>query len=123
MSENSKDYISRVDEMGNIHISEHVLAGIAAAAVKEVEGVSSLAGNRAESTGGLVIGKKLGRSVDIRVNEDRIAICVAILVKYGYVIPDVGRAVQEAVANAVENTTGLSVEFVNVHVVGVAFQR
>ena len=31
MSEN-KDYVSRSDELGNIHISEEVLAGIAAAA-------------------------------------------------------------------------------------------
>ena len=43
MSEN-KDYVSRSDELGNIHISEEVLAGIAAAAL-EVEGVSSLAAN------------------------------------------------------------------------------
>ena len=31
MSEN-KEYVSRCDELGNIHISEEVLAGIAAAA-------------------------------------------------------------------------------------------
>ena len=31
MSEN-KEYVSRSDELGNIHISEEVLAGIAAAA-------------------------------------------------------------------------------------------
>ncbi|MFR6185545.1 MAG: hypothetical protein ACLUJG_08330 [Lawsonibacter sp.] len=41
MSEN-RDYVSRSDELGNIHISEEVLAGIAAAAALEVEGVSSL---------------------------------------------------------------------------------
>ena len=35
MSE-SKDYISRSDELGNIHISEDVLAVIAAAAALEV---------------------------------------------------------------------------------------
>ncbi|MCD8376715.1 MAG: Asp23/Gls24 family envelope stress response protein [Oscillospiraceae bacterium] len=122
MSESSKDYISRVDEMGNLHISEAVLAGIAAAAARETEGVSALAGGRAENTSGLVIGKKVARSVEIRVSEDKVSIAVAILVKYGYVIPDVGRAVQEAVANAVENTTGLKVDCVNVHVVGVAFQ-
>ncbi len=69
-----------------------------------------------------MIGKKVARSVDIRVSEDRVSISVAILVKYGYAIPDVGRAVQDAVANAVENTTGLDVECVDVHVVGVVFQ-
>lgn len=123
MSENGKEYISKIDEMGNIHISEQVLLGIASTAVKDVEGVYSLAGGRPDTTGGLVIGKKSGHSVEVKVDEDKISIRVAILVKYGYVIPDVGRAAQEAVANAVESITGLSVERVNVHVVGVAFQR
>ena len=39
----SKDYVSRSDELGNIHISEEVLAAISAAAALEVEGVGSLA--------------------------------------------------------------------------------
>ena len=34
-----KEYVSRSDELGNIHISEEVLAVIAAAAALEVEGV------------------------------------------------------------------------------------
>ena len=38
-----REYISRPDEMGQINISEEVLATIAAAAAMEVEGVSSLA--------------------------------------------------------------------------------
>ena len=32
----SKDYVSRADELGNIHISEEVLAAISAAAALEV---------------------------------------------------------------------------------------
>lgn len=118
-----KEYISRPDEMGNIHISEEVLAVIAAAATQEVEGVSSLAGGLSGELAELVAGKKLNRGIDIKVNEESVAIRVAILVKYGYVIPEVGRAVQDAVMSAVENTTGLSVEYVNVHVAGVAFPK
>ena len=41
----SKEYISRPDELGNIHICEDVLAVIAAAATLEVEGVGSLSAN------------------------------------------------------------------------------
>ena len=40
-----KEYVSRSDELGNIHISEEVLAVIAAAAALEVEGVGGLAAN------------------------------------------------------------------------------
>ncbi|MGM9607763.1 MAG: Asp23/Gls24 family envelope stress response protein [Oscillospiraceae bacterium] len=118
-----KEYVSRPDEMGNIHISEEVLAVIAAAAAQEVDGVSSLAGGLSGDIAELVAGKKLGRGIDIRVNEESVTIRVAILVKYGYVIPDVGKAVQDAVMSAVENTTGLTVESVNVHVAGVTFPR
>ena len=118
-----KEYISRPDEMGNIHISEEVLAVIAAAATMEVEGVSSLAGGLSGELSELVAGKKLSRGIDIKVNEDSIAIRVAVLVKYGYVIPEVGRAVQDSVSSAVENTTGLNVEYVNVHVAGVTFPK
>lgn len=118
-----KEYVSRPDEMGNIHISEEVLAVIAAAAAQEVDGVSSLAGGLSGDLAELVAGKKLSRGIDIRVNEESVTIRVAILVKYGYVIPDVGKAVQDAVMSAVENTTGLTVESVNVHVAGVTFPR
>lgn len=118
-----KEYVSRPDEMGNIHISEDVLAVIAAAAAQEVDGVSSLAGGLSDDLAELVAGKKLSRGIDIRVEEDKVHIRVAILVKYGHVIPDVGRAVQDAVKSAVENTTGLDVESVNVHVAGVAFPK
>lgn len=118
-----KEYVSRPDEMGNIHISEDVLAAIAAAAALEVDGVSSMAGGLSSEISELVTGKKLNRGIDIRVNEESVCIRVAILVKYGHVIPDVGRAVQDAVMSAVENTTGLKVESVNVHVAGVTFPR
>ena len=118
-----KEYISRPDEMGNIHISEEVLAVIAAAAAQEVEGVSSLAGGLSGDLAELVGAKRLNRGIDIKVNEESVAIRVAILVKYGYVIPEVGRAVQDSVMSAVENTTGLPVEYVNVHVAGVAFPK
>ena len=36
-----KEYVSRSDELGSIHISEEVLAVIAAAAVLEVEGIGA----------------------------------------------------------------------------------
>ena len=122
MSE-GKEYISRPDEMGNIHISEEVLAVIAAAAAREVDGVSSLAGGLSGDLAELVNGKKLSRGIHIQVNDEAVTIRVAILVKYGYAIPDVGRAVQDSVMSAVENTTGLKVDNVNVHVAGVAFPR
>ena len=118
-----KEYVSRSDEMGNIHISEEVLAVIAAAAAKEVDGVGGLSGGLGVELAELVAGKKLNRGIDIRVADESISIRVSILVKHGHIITDVARAVQDAVWSAIENTTGLQVESVNVHVSGVAFSK
>ena len=107
-----KEYVSRSDELGNIHISEEVLAVIAAAAALEVEGVGGLAAN-------------LGTDLAIRleVAEENVTVDVNILVKYGHTIPEVGRAVQEAVMSSIEATSGLTVEAVNVNVGGVIFDK
>ena len=48
---------------------------------------------------------------------------ISLMVKYGYVVPDVARGVQDAVSSAVENTSGLQVACVNVTVAGVMFQK
>ena len=122
MGEN-REYVSCPDEMGNIHISAEVLAVIAAAAAREVDGVAGLAGGLSDDLAELVAGKKLSRGVRIQVADETVSVSLAILVKYGYVIPEVGRAVQDAVMSAVENTSGLTVERVNVHISGISFPR
>ena len=120
MSEN-KEYVSRSDELGNIHISEEVLAGIAAAAALEVEGVSGLAANLGSDIAELLGKKNLAKGVKVEVGETEAAVDLYIIVKFGVRIPDVALTVQEKVKNAIESMTGLSVVEVNVHVQGVGF--
>ena len=115
-----KEYLSRPDELGNVHISEEVLAVIAAAAALEVEGVANLGTDIAELLGGK---KNLSKGIHITVLEESVRIDVSVLVKYGYTVIDVAKEVQNAVYNAIENTSGLAVEGVNVHVAGVTFER
>ena len=120
----AREYVSRPDELGNIHISEEVLAVIAAAAALEVEGVGSLAANLGTDLAELLGGKKnLAKGVHITVEEESVRVDVAVLIKYGYTIPAVAREVQEAVYSAMENTSGLTVECVNVQVSGIVFER
>ena len=119
-----KEYISRPDELGNIHISEDVLAVIAAAAATEVEGVGSLSTNLSSDIAELLGGKKnLSKGIHISVEEESIRVDLSILIKYGYTIIDVAKEVQNAVYHAIENTSGLSVEHVNVHVAGIVFEK
>ena len=118
-----KEYVSRSDELGNIHISEEVLAGIAAAAALEVEGVGGLAANLGTDLAELLGKKTLSRGIRLEVAEENVTVDVNILVKYGHTIPEVGRAVQEAVMSSIEATSGLTVEAVNVNVGGVIFDK
>ena len=70
MSEN-KEYVSRSDELGNIHISEEVLAAITAAAALEVEGVSGLAANLGSDIAELLGKKNLAKGVHVKMEDDK----------------------------------------------------
>ena len=122
MSEN-KEYVSRSDELGNIHISEEVLAAIAAAATLEVEGVNALSANLGSDLAELLGKKHLTKGIQIAVEEERVKVELSSLMSYGHIIPEVGKAVQDGVKNAIESMTGLEVEEVCVSVTGIAFEK
>ena len=96
----AREYVSRPDELGNIHISEEVLAVIAAAAALETEGVASLAPNLGSDLAELLGKKNLSKGVQIAVNVASVS-----------------------VFSAIGNTSGLHVECVNINVGGIAFER
>ncbi|MDR1157944.1 MAG: Asp23/Gls24 family envelope stress response protein [Oscillospiraceae bacterium] len=117
MSEKSENII-HTDENGTIHISEDVVASIAALAATEVEGVASL------STGTEWLGRKnLTRGVKIVLEERRTSLTVSLSVRYGFPVQTVARQVQEKVREAVESMTGLTVTGVDVNVSGVSFDK
>jgi len=113
MPEN-KDYMTHPEQMGSIHISEEVLATIAAGAVSEVEGVGGLMN---------LAGKKTSvKGVRLTVDEGAATINIYVMICYGYPIPEVAEKIQTAVVGAVEAMTGFPVSAVNVHVGGVSLQ-
>jgi len=120
MSEN-KEYVSRSDELGNIHISEEVLATIAAAAALDVEGVSSLSANLGSDIAERLGKKNLAKGVRVKMEDEKVEVELSILIVYGCTIPEIGKAVQEGVKAAVESMTGLEVAAVNVNVGGITF--
>ncbi len=124
MSDN-KDYISRPDEMGNIHISGDVLAVMAAAAALEVEGVGSLSANLGNDIVEMLGGKKnLAKGIRITTNEDgSLNVEISILVKYGYTILDVAKQVQDTIQASIDSMSGLTAASVNVNVTGVTFEK
>ena len=113
MSEN-KEYMTHPEELGCIHISEEVLAAISAAAALEVEGVSSLTNpNKKNATKG----------IHVKLEDEKVVVSMSVLMTYGHTIPEMGKAVQEAVKNAIESMTGLEVAAVNVSVGGIVFPQ
>ena len=118
-----KEYISRQEELGSVNISEEVLAVIAGAAAMEVDGVSALGTTLSNDVAALVSRKSVAKGVHLEVEGEAVMVDVTILVKYGYVVPEVAKNVQDAIQNAVMNTSGLDVAGVLVTVSGVTFQK
>ncbi len=115
MSE-SKEYVSKTLENGSIHISEEVVASIAAMAIKDVEGVYGLHTSNAS--------KKNTKGIRLVISEDdEISIDCYIVALYGYSVIEVAKAVQEAVTSMVESTTGRKVLNVNVSISGISLPR
>jgi uncharacterized alkaline shock family protein YloU len=119
----TKEYITQSEEMGHIHISEEVIAAVAAVSAAEVEGVSGLSANLGTDIAELLGVKNLSRGIKLLADGEQLVIDVAVLVKYGYAITEVAKHVQDAVMNGVSAMTGLSVTAVNVHVGGVTMDK
>ena len=112
MAEN-KQYIIQSEENGAVMISEDVIATIVEHTLTDVDGVVK--------GGSEVVGKKSwGKGLRIAIAEDNsVSIGCNVIVSYGESVVDVAKAVQEAVTNAVESVTGVSVTDVHVNVCGI----
>ena len=124
MSE-SKEYVSQTLEHGAIHISEEVIATIAALAVQDVEGVYGLNTTLSSSElSKLAKRAQQGKGIRLVISEDdEISVDCYIVVLYGHSVVDVAKAVQETVTSAVESTTGRKVKTVNVNIRGITLPR
>lgn len=105
-------------DTGMVKISEDVVASVAAVAASEIDGVRFVTGKKPAS-----ISKKANKYVRLAFTPSSVTIDVYVVIKYGYIIPEVGQAVQENVQNCVESMTGLHVDAVNVHCTGIAFTK
>ena len=107
---------------GNIKISDEVISTIAAVAVSEIDGANTMGG----TFGGLVekfSKKNYTKGIKVTSNEGLITFDVNIVVDFGVKIHEVAWNVQSNVKKSVELMSGLDVEKVNIHVVGVEQQK
>lgn len=108
-------------DTGELKISAEAIAVIASTAVLQVNGVSALATGRMEDFTERVGMKNPSKGLRLDLKNNTVSIDVHIIVKFGYRIPDVARAIQKAVKNAIEEMTDMHVLAVNVLVQDVDF--
>ncbi len=119
MAENRNIIQIKSDQLGEVKIADEVVAIVAGLAATEVEGVSSMAGNITNEIVSKLGMRNLSKGIQIEVENDEIKVSVAINIAYGYNIPEVSAKVQDKIASAIENMTGLHVAEVNVRIASV----
>ena len=119
MAENRNISQIKSDQLGEVKIADEVVAIVAGLAATEVEGVSTMAGNITNEIVSKLGMRNLSKGIQIEVENDEIKVSVAINIAYGYNIPEVSAKVQDKIASAIENMTGLHVTEVNVRIASV----
>lgn len=113
-------YVKEEDfNFGTVKIADDVVAHIAALAALEVEGVDSTAGNMGNDLLSKVGIKNVAQGVKVNVTGDEVKVNIALVIKYGYNIPNISTKVQDKIQQAIESMTELKVVDVDVRIAGV----
>ena len=108
MAENK--YITQTQENGSVLIAEEVLVNIISVAVSEVEG-AELSGKP---------GINWGKGIKLTIDEDnRVTVKCYVNVDFNQSVVAIAANVQESVTSALESMAGVTVQGVNISVVGV----
>ena len=110
-------------QIGAVKIADDVLARIAALAALEVDGVSEMAGNYTSDVLEKVSRKNLAKGAKVVVGQTQVKVDLALMMSYGYNIPDTCQQAQTRVQTAIENMTGLEVTDVNVRIAGITMPK
>ncbi|WP_240378065.1 Asp23/Gls24 family envelope stress response protein [Bacillus piscicola] len=111
------------NELGKIEISPEVIEVIAGLATTEVEGVYSLRGNFATDVAERLGRKNHGKGVKVELGEDGVKIDISVTLNYGVSVPEVARNIQNSIQQALQNMTSITLDSINVHVLGIQFDN
>ncbi|MEO5575428.1 MAG: Asp23/Gls24 family envelope stress response protein [Gaiellaceae bacterium] len=84
---------------GEVRIEGDALAGLVVAAAELVDGVRS---------------RRPRRGLDVSVSDGSVRVALELAARYGTVLPELARAVQASVTDALRSAAGLTVERVDV---------
>lgn len=107
-------------ELGQITISDEVIALIAGMAATECYGLVGMASRNIQDGIAELLGmENMSRGVEVKLDGDEVVIELYIIVEYGTKITEVAQNVMDKVRYVVESMTGLKVAQVNITVQGV----
>lgn len=109
----------RRQKIGTVRIADDVVAMIAAYTVREIDGVSSMAGSTTGEWLGKVGYKNPTKGVRVEVADGAVKVDLSVNMGYGYNIPATCSKIQTRVKQAIENMTGLAVTDINVRIAGI----
>ncbi len=119
-----KDYSAKKENNNEVKIAKEVISNIACMAATEVTGVAFLSDNTLTSE---IIGRfgitNLAKGIRVDISEEGVSCDMSFAIQYGYSIPVVSQQVQNRVAAAVRDMTGLPVNDINVHIVGIKLEN
>ena len=119
----SKGYIRSIDERGSINIAENVVAVIAASAAVDIDGVYGLYQSPGRDLTTASGRKGISKGIRVSIEEENVVVDVFIIAEIGYSVSEIGVKVQKKVMSAIEETVGVKVGTVNVHICGVSLKK
>jgi len=114
---------NKIEDFGNLNISDDVLSTIGNIAASEVKGVTAMSSGLTDGIVEIFGKKSLGKGIKVETKEGEIKIDISLVVDYGVRIPEVAWEVQDNVKKSIEAMTGLKVSQVNIHIQGVNFGK
>lgn len=115
----SKENLNESAE-NTLRVSADVVAGIAATAAKEIDGVAAVS-TKGRTLKHLIVADKRSENIKVRFNDGVLEISVGIIVKAGTKVKKCADSVQNKVKQDVQDMTGITVSKVNVYVEDVVF--
>ncbi len=107
-------------DLGDVRISDDVLAVISAMAATEIDGVLAMAGNITSELISKLGMKKLSKGVHVDVSQGSVMVDLSIIIRMNENIVSISKKVQDKVKSTLENMTGMEVANVNVNISSVA---
>ena len=97
-----------------------IVSIVASLAAQEVPGVLRMSGRRIDGINEFLGKESVYKGVRVSFDKKTVTCNVYVIIEYGFCIPEVALEIQEKVKDSIENMTGYDVQFIDVHVQGVA---